>query len=65
MTLNDFCEDLTEDEKAILFNYGQCPDCGGEKFLKGPEGGLSENIMCTACKSKFNICPPWFAERIS
>jgi len=43
-----------------------CPDCKGTSFLKGPEGGLSINIKCANldCGSKFNVCPPWFIERI-
>jgi len=58
-------EDLTKEEKAYLFGEQRCPDCGDLKqFLAGPCGGLAQNIMCGTCKSKFNICPPWFAERI-
>jgi ribosomal protein S27AE len=64
MTLSNSCENLTEDEKAILLKYGQCPDCGGDRFLAGPEGGMNQNIKCAGCGSKFNVCPPWFAERI-
>lgn len=41
-----------------------CPDCGSEDFLKGPEGGMCTNIKCSRCGSKFNVCPPIFAERI-
>jgi hypothetical protein len=58
-------EDLNKEEREYLFVQGRCPDCGDLKqFLAGPCGGLSQNIMCATCKSKFNICPPWFAERI-
>jgi hypothetical protein len=60
----DLAESIKEDK---------CPDCGGEGFLKGPEGGMSSNIMCAnpECGSRFNVCPPtfaanvWFAQRIS
>ena len=58
---------------AILesLNINRCPDCGGEKFLAGPEGGLSQNIKCANCGSEFNYCPPCtvmpsgYAERIN
>jgi len=61
--------DPTEPLLAAL-NSGRCPDCCGVKFLKGPEGGLTENIKCTGCGAAFNYCPPCnvlpggFAERI-
>ncbi len=41
-----------------------CPDCGGPTFVLGPRGGNSQNIKCSTCGSEFNICPPYFAERI-
>jgi hypothetical protein len=49
-----------------------CPDCGGEEFLTGPQGGLSQNVMCGKCDAKFNLAPfdngwlgkPFIAERI-
>ena len=50
-----------------------CPDCGGEEFLMGPRGGLSQNIKCGGCGSEFNVAPfedgqfvgqPMLAERI-
>jgi len=34
---------------------GRCPDCNGNNFLAGPSGGLSQNIKCNSCKSKFNV----------
>lgn len=58
-------KDFTEEEREYLFGQWRCPDCGDHKqFLAGPCGGLCQNIMCNTCKSKFNICPPGFAERI-
>jgi transcription elongation factor Elf1 len=57
--------DLTEEERKYLFGQWRCPDCGDKKqFLAGPKGGLAQNIMCNTCKSKFNVTPPFFAERI-
>jgi hypothetical protein len=57
-------EDLKKEEREYLFSKWRCPDCGDKNFLAGPKGGESQNIMCNTCKSKFNICPHWFAERI-
>lgn len=34
-----------------------CPKCGGEEFLKGPEGGLAVNIKCAKCSYFMNIAP--------
>jgi hypothetical protein len=57
-------QELTETEKYELLGFFRCPDCHGRHFLQGPQGGNSVNIKCDACESKFNICPPFFAERI-
>ena len=49
-----------DDDRKIrnsFYGEGKCPDCGGRRFLKGPQGGLSVNIKCSRCGSKFNICP--------
>ncbi len=56
---------LTTKEEVKLLR-GTCPDCGTSKFLEGPSGGASVNIMCAnkQCRSEFNICPGMFAERI-
>lgn len=56
--------ELTIREKALLLEEQSCPDCGSMTFYKGPEGGLSTNIKCFKCGSKYNVCPPYFAERI-
>lgn len=34
---------------------GACPDCEGTEFLYGPRGGLSRNVECIGCKSRFNV----------
>lgn len=34
-----------------------CPDCGCQKFLDGPEGGMCTNIECVGCGSTFNVTP--------
>ncbi|MGD0278086.1 MAG: hypothetical protein ABSC11_02140 [Smithella sp.] len=51
-------------QMEMLFIERLCPDCGFSGFLGGPEGGCSQNIKCGNCGNKFNICPPFFAERI-
>jgi len=56
--------ELTAEEKAKLLEKGTCPDCGGLSFYPGPEGGLSQNLKCVTCGSSFNVCAPFFAERI-
>lgn len=57
-------DQMTRCEKVLLLEGGICPDCGGQEFLRGPEGGCSTNIKCKRCGSEFNICPPHFAQRI-
>jgi hypothetical protein len=32
-----------------------CPDCGCTIFRPGPRGGISQNIECVRCLSRFNI----------
>lgn len=32
-----------------------CPDCGGFIFRPGPRGGISQNIECVGCGSRFNV----------
>lgn len=34
---------------------GDRPDCGGFIFRPGPRGGLSQNIECVGCGSRFNV----------
>lgn len=33
----------------------RCPDCGHRHFYRGPSGGLSVNIECARCGSRFNV----------
>lgn len=34
----------------------ECPCCGTrEKFLSGPSGGMSTNVMCEACGTRLNV----------
>jgi hypothetical protein len=32
-----------------------CPDCGCGIFRTGPRGGVSQNIECAQCGSRFNV----------
>lgn len=57
-------ERLTPIEEKIL-RRGRCPDCGRDKFREGPSGGMSLNIECAGCGSRFNVDPVFTPERIS
>lgn len=57
-------DELSELQKDMIFISNMCPDCHQVGFLKGPEGGCSTNIQCKHCGSEFNVCAPFFAERI-
>lgn len=37
----------------------ECPDCHGDMFLMGPQGGCAQNIKCAnkECGSEFNVAP--------
>lgn len=57
--LDPLTPDQTARGMAIALKYGflerfVCPDCGGEKFLEGPHGGLSINFCCAGCGARFN-----------
>lgn len=42
-----------------LANRHVCPDCGGDSFSMGPQGGMSQNIKCSnlECGSEFSVAP--------
>jgi hypothetical protein len=52
--------ELTDAEKADLYDMGRCPFCGCEEFFEGPHGGLSVNWCCAndRCLACFNLTPP-------
>lgn len=55
--------EVTEKEDEII-RKNICPDCGGS-LLEGPHGGLSVNVKCEKCNTKFNVTPyPFRAERL-
>jgi len=42
-----------------------CPVCGTATLLEGPHGGLCVNVMCSRCRSKWNIAPiEWTCEAL-
>lgn len=41
-----------------------CPDCKSDKWIKGPSGGASVNIMCANCEEWFNYEGPFGLDRI-
>jgi hypothetical protein len=43
---------LDDQEKLAL---GDCPDCNGFMWRPGPRAGLSQNIECVGCGSRFNV----------
>lgn len=45
----------TERDVSDALENSECPDCGGTIFRPGPRGGLSQNIECVGCKSRFNV----------
>lgn len=51
-------EDAAMEPLRKAIEEGRCPDCGSKAgFLSGPEGGMSQNIMCAndKCCSAFNV----------
>ena len=50
--------------KLGKFDFKKCPDCGHDKFLEGPHGGLSVNFKCENCEAKFNNMGPFGIERL-
>ncbi len=50
--------------KKMLLQRGYCPDCATQTLLRGPEGGLCQNVKCSKCEAEFNV-GPITAERIT
>jgi hypothetical protein len=48
---------IQEDKYFSILEEG-CIWCGCEDFLRGPEGGLSVNVKCDGCGSRFNVMMP-------
>jgi hypothetical protein len=53
--------------KSLLdyIDHKECPDCGVWDMRGGPEGGMSQNILCANCGSEFNWAQRFMADRIS
>jgi hypothetical protein len=47
---------------ASALERSDCPDCGSHTIMPGPRGGLSRNVHCDKCGSRFNVAP-WYAGR--
>ena len=57
--------EMDKDKLKDLFEKHECcPDCGGESFMEGPSGGMSQNVKCGGCGHWFNLALPLFIERI-
>lgn len=56
----------TEKSIAEIFYQDKLMPCCGKpmRLFRRAYGGGSENVKCTHCGAKFNICPPCFIERI-
>lgn len=39
--------------------HPRCPNCGGSRFIFGPEGGASQNIQCVKCYKFWNYMGPF------
>jgi hypothetical protein len=65
MTITDI-PSSDPDHKRIIqaLENGKCPDCQNSAIVPGPRGGLSRNVSCDACGSRFNVAP-WYPGRIS
>jgi hypothetical protein len=42
-------------EENVFPDDGSCPDCKGTIWRPGPRGGISQNIECVGCGSRFNV----------
>ena len=63
----EVCDKIELDKEKLRNHamlYKNCPDCGHDKYYRGPSGGLSVNIQCGLCKHKFNNTLPMQFERI-
>jgi uncharacterized protein YxjI len=57
--------EMNEDKIMELFKkHMVCIDCGGNKLLEGPSGGMCQNVKCAKCGHEFNFGPPLFINRI-
>lgn len=46
---------MIDDKPAYIFDG--CPECCAElsRFLAGPSGGMSQNVLCSICHHEYNI----------
>ena len=61
------CDKLEKDNskvKDLFLKHRCCIDCGEEKLLQGPSGGMAQNVKCSSCGHKFNMGLPLFIDRI-
>jgi hypothetical protein len=50
--------------KAPPLTEPACPDCGSERFFRGPCGGMSVNLKCVGCGHFWNWMGPLGFEHI-
>jgi hypothetical protein len=61
------CDKLIMDDNILMeafLQYNACPDCGSDKFIEGPSGGMAQNAKCKRCGHWFNMALPLFIQRI-
>jgi len=67
LTCNKACDKIEMDDEKVMelfLEHNGCPDCGSEKFMEGPAGGMSQNVKCAGCGHWFNMALPVFIQRI-
>ena len=61
MRIENIREDHPDYQRIVgALNEGNCPDCRMPKLVPGPRGGLSRNVACDNCGSRFNVAPWYF-----
>lgn len=51
---NGMYPQLSDDKGRAL-----CPNCGGDNWIEGPEGGASVNVQCRQCLKYYNWMGPF------
>jgi transcription elongation factor Elf1 len=50
---------LNKNKESEDDGHLRCPTCNFEKWIEGPSGGGSVNLMCGECHSKYNYMGPF------
>ncbi len=41
-----------------MIPFDGCPHCRSIRFLAGPRGGSSQNVVCMGCSARLNLVIP-------